>query len=279
MKENLILAAVAANNTTLLNVLHDKLDLLSFDALVYLHDLGHPSCDRLTMDMAAKCGHLNIVKFLHTFRTEGCTARAMDGAAENGHLHILEWLSTHRNEGCTDNAMGIAALNGHLQVVQWFHNNGFESGNFAMIFAIQNDHLHIVEWLHLYTTEYCCYTSISDSVPTEKALELLEWLCVNRSDFDPEYLLLQAIEANHVSMIELFVDRFGLPWITEMTNEAKSHGHLNLIEWIEAKSPGVTVTTNQTQVQEPVTAGDLAILQRLFEVMGLEMSLEVTPAE
>ncbi|CAK4279226.1 unnamed protein product, partial [Aphanomyces euteiches] len=183
-----------------------------------------------------------------------------------------------RNEGCTNNAMGLAALNGHLQVVQWFHNNGFESGNFTMIFAIQNGHLHIVEWLHMYTTEYCCYTSISDSVPTEKALELIEWLCINRSDFDPEYFLLQAIEANQLSMIELFDDRFGLPWTTEMTNEAKSHGHLNLIECIEARSPGITAKTNQTQVQEPVTAGDLAMLQRLLEVMALEMLVEVTRA-
>ncbi|CAK4681008.1 unnamed protein product [Aphanomyces euteiches] len=130
----------------------------------------------------------------------------------------------------------------------------------------------------MYTTEYCCYTSISDSVPTEKALELIEWLCVNRSDFDPEYFLLKAIEANQLSMIELFVDRFGLPWTTEMTNEAKSHGHLNLIEWIEARSPGITAKTNQTQVQEPVTAGDLAMLQRLLEVMALEMLVEVTRA-
>ena len=44
------------------------------------------------MDLAAREGYLDVVKFLHENRNEGCTIEAMDYTAKNRHLDIVEYL-------------------------------------------------------------------------------------------------------------------------------------------------------------------------------------------
>ena len=73
----------------------------------------------IAMNLAARNGHLEVVKWLHQNRTEGCTTDAMDHAASNGHLDVVKWLHQNRKEGCTKDAMDWAAGNGHLEVVNF----------------------------------------------------------------------------------------------------------------------------------------------------------------
>ena len=44
------------------------------------------------MNWAAINGHLELVKFLHKNRKEGCTEYAMDLAAKYGHSEVVKWL-------------------------------------------------------------------------------------------------------------------------------------------------------------------------------------------
>ena len=79
------------------------------------------------MDLAAKHGHVHIVRWLHENRKEGCTRYAMDMAAKFGHLEVVKWLHANRNEGCTQYGMDQAAENGHLEVIKWLHEKRTES--------------------------------------------------------------------------------------------------------------------------------------------------------
>ncbi|KAJ3316236.1 hypothetical protein HDU76_001957 [Blyttiomyces sp. JEL0837] len=76
-----------------------------------------------TMNLAAKYGCLNHVKFLDENRNEGCSTEAMDVAARNGHLEAVQYLHENRNEGCTTNAMDGAAGRGLYDMVKWLHEN------------------------------------------------------------------------------------------------------------------------------------------------------------
>jgi len=84
------------------------------------------------MNLAAKYGHLDMVKLLHE-NGKGCTTDAMDDAAWSGHLDVIKWLHENRTEGpssqrlacagCTKYAMDWATQNGYLDVVVWLFNN------------------------------------------------------------------------------------------------------------------------------------------------------------
>ncbi|CAK4127407.1 unnamed protein product, partial [Aphanomyces euteiches] len=198
MKLNLIVATIITNDVALLQVLHTKFDLLScpnkllkmacifgsFEAQVYLHELGHPGSDRYAMTFAATIGALDIVKFLHDNRTEGYTGHALDQAASNG----------------------------HLEVVRWLHSKEYPSAGEAMALAVQHGHMELVQWLHIHRDEVCRISLFHLSANQAKALEMVEWLCVNRCDVDPDEILHDAVLGNRLAIIELLVDRFGVPW-------------------------------------------------------------------
>jgi hypothetical protein len=97
------------------------------------------------MDLAARFGQLEVVKWLHENRTEGCTVEAMNKAASNGHLEVVKWLHENRTEGCTVLAMEWAAENGHLEVVKWLHENRTEGcTKGAMDKAAEKGHLEVL---------------------------------------------------------------------------------------------------------------------------------------
>ncbi|KAJ3288319.1 hypothetical protein HDU76_007706, partial [Blyttiomyces sp. JEL0837] len=104
------------------------------------------------MDVAAKNGHLDVVKFLHLNRPEGCTTDAMDSAATNGHLEIVKYLHYNRSEGCTTRAMDGAAGNGMFHAVSWLHQNRKEG----------------------------CTTEAMDSAAEAGMYRIVHFLCVNR---------------------------------------------------------------------------------------------------
>ncbi|KAF0738661.1 hypothetical protein Ae201684P_019337 [Aphanomyces euteiches] len=222
MKDYLFMAAVAANDVPLLKVLDELLNLMScgrkllnhasqygsLEALVCLHELGHPGCGQSAMEMAAKNGHLDVIQFLHANRTEGCTVRAMDVAAEHGHLDVVKWLDGNRSEGCSNYAMDHAARNGHLQVVQWLHAREYDCSPFTMVYAITGGNLSVVQWIHENRREGCVSVGINKGTPKE----LVEWLIVNRSDVDPERILKDAARSKRIDLMELLMDRFGVTW-------------------------------------------------------------------
>ncbi|CAK4067045.1 unnamed protein product [Aphanomyces euteiches] len=65
---------------------------------------------------------------------------------------------------------------------------------------------------------------------------MIQWLCVNRCDFDPGVCLKQAVSKNNIDAIELLVDRFDVPWSEELTQEAKRKGTLASLRWIHNKN-------------------------------------------
>ena len=70
---------------------------------------------------AARCGHLEVLKYLHEevkAPWESCTA---SWAAESGHLHILEYLVEREYDEYGENACWYAARNGHLDCLKYLH--------------------------------------------------------------------------------------------------------------------------------------------------------------
>ncbi|EGG22316.1 hypothetical protein DFA_04434 [Cavenderia fasciculata] len=108
-----------------------QLDKKAMNAACTRMDSLSEGCTTYALDMAAKHGNLDIVKFLHFNRTEGCSKNAMHGAAKNGHLKMIQFLhehrqEEHRSEGATTDAMDWAAKNGHIDVVKYLSEHRSE---------------------------------------------------------------------------------------------------------------------------------------------------------
>ncbi|EFA79932.1 hypothetical protein PPL_06753 [Heterostelium album PN500] len=107
------------------------------------------------VDIAAKYGQLDILKFLLFNRTEGCSTSTLDAAAYNGHLPIVEFLHHHRTE-CNANTHGMdAAGDGHLDVVIFIHNNRTHEtiSKSSYKYAIRRNHIEVVRFLLANRTE------------------------------------------------------------------------------------------------------------------------------
>lgn len=128
-----------------------------------------------TWKWASKNNELDIVKWLYKNEITGRDYYAMDLAAKHGHLEIIKYLHTHKNKiiyvpykyeydfeyykkyiephlleatnGCTENAMQWAAQNGHLEVVKYLHSIGKKISIMSLFLADKYNHTEIVKFL------------------------------------------------------------------------------------------------------------------------------------
>lgn len=77
---------------------------------------------KTAMDISARYGELEIVKFLNENRTEDCSENAIDYAAFHGHLDVVKYLFSH-NKPYSNRAIEGAAEQGHYSVVKFLTNN------------------------------------------------------------------------------------------------------------------------------------------------------------
>ncbi|KAJ8575735.1 hypothetical protein ON010_g3480 [Phytophthora cinnamomi] len=126
-----------------------------------------------TIDLAARNGFLDIVKWPHENASQEFTTSAMDGGARNNHFAMVQWLHKHLPIGCTNIAMDSAAQNGNLQLVKWLHANrkGKLSPD-AMDLAAGNGHLEAVKWLDAKRPEGCT-TGAMDKAAADGNLDVI----------------------------------------------------------------------------------------------------------
>jgi len=113
----------------------------------------HISCSKRSADdimaLAARGGHVNIVRLCHDEWGAFDVDRAMIHAAAGGHEHIVRLC--HDDYGATDmnRAMLHAAHGGHEQIVRLCHDEyGVTDANMSMIEAAECGHEHIVRLCH-----------------------------------------------------------------------------------------------------------------------------------
>ncbi|EGG18351.1 hypothetical protein DFA_03845 [Cavenderia fasciculata] len=153
-----------------------RLDILSLLHDYYPNNSG--VWTRSDMNLAAKLGHFEIVKFLHEHRQEGCTVKALDNACKYGFMDIVKFLHEHRQEGCTTKALNKASKKGFMDIVLFLHQHRTEGGTYkAMSDAAQYGHFEILKFL---------YNNRRQEVNVADAIELS---CCNQRNEIPLFLL------------------------------------------------------------------------------------------
>lgn len=232
----------------------------SSDVDLFQGGRGNPECETefhpsAVFDIAAKRGHLNVLKFLHridhSYKTRNtndnsqarrqlsirCTPMAMDAAAEAGHLDVVRWLHENRTEGCTTAAMDRAAANGHLEVVKWLHFNRSEGCTTSamdcaafMKFHDPNEHQ---------ITPTCCLGLAPNSF-LENQMAILEFLRSNRSEGFTTAAMDGASIVGNLKIVQwLHANTAGCT--TKAMDSAAGIGRLDMVKWLhENRSEGCT---------------------------------------
>ncbi|KAG9405390.1 hypothetical protein AC1031_004498 [Aphanomyces cochlioides] len=222
-----------------------------------------------TMDYAAKCGRLDIVRYLHEHRTEGCTSHAMDQAAEHGYLDVVSFLHNNRTEGCTERALTAASLGNHLNVVEflsstrtegWSHPETIDrlaaQGNTSMIefvykkdgasawcskeamsAAIAYGHLDTLKYLHDKENDASCHRmAIVDAVEANH-VETVEFVLRNREEGLTRRLLSALIRRGKKALIQLVASRRPQLLTTQALVLAVESNELAIVSWMIKEYP------------------------------------------
>ncbi|KAH9097892.1 hypothetical protein LEN26_016922 [Aphanomyces euteiches] len=173
--------------------------------------------------------------------------------------------------------MDHAARNGHLEIVQWLHAQGYECTHKAMRYAYENGHFSVVKWLHAFRTEGCLRSIylqpiLGDATMTS-AKEMIEWLCVNRCEIDPSLLLRQAVAMSQMDIIELLLDRFGVPWTSDLALQAARHKQVDVLRWIYARNP-LLIDQKMLEIAQEGSSS-LEVIRWLCEDVGVAVSHQV----
>ena len=154
------------------------------EMLRWLHAHRREGCTIEATMYAARNGHLGVLKWLYANRPEGkediwC---AIDIAAKYGDIDILRWMHRDVNDGCMMNAMDYAAIGGQLETVKWLHANVAEDEcctTTAMDYAAMQGDLDMVRWLHMHRTEGCTCRAMEDAAKNGH-IDVVRWLYMNR---------------------------------------------------------------------------------------------------
>jgi ankyrin repeat protein len=104
--------------------------------------------DHYAIDLAAKNGHLDIVKYLHTHKSKIVyTPHHYDNYNFSYYKKFIEPQLTEIINGCSVNAMDWAAQNGHLDVIKYLYSIGKKCSIVTLLLAKENEHLDVDNFL------------------------------------------------------------------------------------------------------------------------------------
>lgn len=136
---------------------------------------------RISMFLAAKFGHTDVVKWLHSSTdVKWMYTDAIKVAIMNGHFHIGVWLYNHDKRKKEWSLIDWTAMNGCLDFMKWYHKQGgFKNGDFLYIAdsAAWRRDLEMVKWLYENEISRCsdyCIRCICISGPKDIGMWLLE---------------------------------------------------------------------------------------------------------
>jgi hypothetical protein len=100
-----------------------------------------------SIDLAAKYGHLEVLKWLYNKLYIRYTLDTIDIALENGHLEVVQWL-VKQSVSFISKKLDIAIKYGNLEVLNLIYNKYRGSVKIDhMSYAAKFNHLEVLEWL------------------------------------------------------------------------------------------------------------------------------------
>ncbi|KAJ3404026.1 hypothetical protein HDV05_007404 [Chytridiales sp. JEL 0842] len=127
----------------------------NLDLVKYIHELMVLDFRRYPEDalgVAAKQGHLNIVRYLYENNITGGACRGISRACSRGHSSVIRFFANStdffENESLYAVSLNLVAEAEHLRTIKILHQKGlFGCTTDAVDFAVKNGHVDVVRFL------------------------------------------------------------------------------------------------------------------------------------
>jgi hypothetical protein len=205
--------------------------------------------DAAVLTIAARNGHLEVVRYLHPFvQADPRVSGACVVAARFDHANTLKWLISEAGHPITHAVLTAAARGGSLPVLQWLYQQMQQQpaaetaafDEFVVVCAIKNGHLAAVEWLS--QCAGCpmprgaqCYHFAAAHGHTD----ILLWLREHSIECDTAKLCVSAAQSGCMRPIEYALElhaaeRSDAPpqLLTDMLQAAGAHQQLAVAQWL-----------------------------------------------
>ena len=213
------------------------------EVVKYLYETFKDCRHKWTIDEAAEGGHLEIVKWLHENGSQGCSQNAMDMAAKNGHIDVVEWLYKIRTAIliCSRFAMNYAVINGDLNIVKYLNEIGYNNETDGIISALNHGHLKIAEYLssHREINWNHIISSICN-IARNGYIDIIKWLYDKYEDKEQYiYAAIAGFAINgNLEMIKWLDEKWigsYPPFSADVVDWAATYGHLDVVKWLYEK--------------------------------------------
>jgi hypothetical protein len=163
-------------------------------------------CGRDACSLAARGGHLEVLKWLHStgcpFDTTTCCA-----AATGGHLKVLKW---PHDTGCPWDSLTCraAAAGGYLEVLKWLHSTGCRFDTATCAAAAFGGHLELLKWLRSTGCPWDSGTCLNAAWGGH--LATLQWARENHCPWDEDTIRAAATHGGNADILR-WLDEQGVP--------------------------------------------------------------------
>lgn len=186
--------------------------------LIWTHEqLGCMYTRSYPMDIAAKHGHLDIVRWLYEKRYNPYGKEIsvsghnlFDLLAREGQLHIMQWLDENitRDVEVDAREKQLAIQNGYLDKFTWLHKDRISGcSRDSTLWAAGNGHLHV-----------------------------LQWLCDHKNMVPENDVIYDAIFGGHFSVVEWLYVHKKVPLPINAILAAFNRGYIDLATWLYRRS-------------------------------------------
>lgn len=203
-----------------------------------------------TLDVAAACGHLNVVEWLHLNVPEiWNTCNPIIFASREGHYDVVNWLLENTNVNNTPKAMDGACQNGHFEIVKLLHKHKMECTAKAMDYACKTNNFEMVKWLHENRTDGCndkgvptyaygtCTKDALNNACENGNFEIACWLHENRMEGCTQKAMMSACKNGHTDIVKWLYNTRKEVCTSNAAVLAISNGHIDLAKWLYTNVP------------------------------------------
>lgn len=166
------------------------------------------------MNLAARHGHMDCVRWFHYSKGIELTSRAYNDAAAGGHLALLKWMDLESPTKLGTKSTSFCAANaGSIECLQYLlRKHGWDPIDCA-ISAVEANHVHVLEWMVRFPAG-------------QKAMRF--------STFEDGSLIGKAAYAGHVKVMEFLVEH-GAVLNKDLAVCAADGGSIEALQWLRAR--------------------------------------------
>lgn len=280
-------------------------DLAEHGLLEFIIRFPNKRCTRNAVVMAARKGHLNVVKWFCENRPDLYSNDLPYEAAHNGHWDILKYLHSigrvtfwpicsaaargdldivkyicEHGRLCVrpevyTNAMTTAAGRGHIEVVKYFHGIGVHCNKEAMKEAAVWNHMEVLKYLyHVVKAEAYFPPNTLKTIAGQGHLDVIKFLHENKILRYPSvwtktkcYDISDAVSNGRLEVIKFLYENELVDGCSAPSIvDASRHGHLEVLKYIYEKEITIWDSLPGKAIKAATETGRLDIVQFLVSV-------------